>query len=155
MRLGAQTNAWAIDLQNLDSLLAVLSEIKRIGYAGFETGFINLIHQFDAPGDARRRIAEAGLVFTGIHIFLPPEKWDPVTKLPPASLYEKVAHGGIDLGAQRLIFSGAPAATDDELKRKIEALNAAGRFANSLGLQFSYHNHWWEFQSKVGEIEAL
>jgi inosose dehydratase len=155
VRLGAQTNAWTIDPVNLDSFLAVLGDIRRIGYAGFETGFLNLTHQFDAPKDARQRIAATGLDFTGFHIFLPPDKWDPLTKLPPASLYEKVAQGGVDLGAQRLIFSGAPATTEDELTRKIEALNTAGAFAHSLGLQFSYHNHWWEFQSKVGEIEAL
>jgi len=155
VRLGAQTNAWTIDPMNLDSFLAVLSDIKRIGYAGFETGFLNLIHQFDAPNHARQKIAATGLDFTGFHIFLPPDKWDPLTKLPPARLYEKVAHGGLELGAQRLIFSGAPATTYDELKRKIEALNTAGTFAHSLGLQFSYHNHGWEFQSKVGEIEAL
>jgi inosose dehydratase len=155
VRLGAQTNAWAFDSANLDSFLAVLNDIKRIGYAGFETGYLNLIRQFDSPKDARQSIAATGLVFTGLHIFLPPDKLDPLTKLPPASLYEKVAHGGFDLGAQRLIFSGAPAMTEDELKNKIKALDTAGQFAHSLGLQFSYHNHWWEFQSKVGEIEAL
>ena len=41
------------------------------------------------------------------------------------------------------------------MKRKVEALNTAGRFAKSLGLTFAYHNHWWEFQSKVNEIETL
>ena len=57
VRLGAQTNAWTIDPLNLDSFLAVLSDIKRIGYAGFETGFSNLSHQFDAPKEARQKIA--------------------------------------------------------------------------------------------------
>lgn len=155
IQLGAQTNAWAIDPQNFDSFLAVLAQIKHIGYSGFETGFFNLVQQFDAPGDARRQITETGLVFTGLHIAIPFDKTDPATKLPPASLYEKVARGGAELGAQRLIFSGAPAITEDDLKRKIDALNTAGKFARGLGLQFSYHNHWWEVQSKVNEIEAL
>lgn len=155
IRLGAQTNAWAIDPNNLNSFLAVLNQIRQIGYAGFETGFFNLVHQFDAPANARRQIAATGLVFTGIHIAIPFNKTDPATKLPPASLYEKVARGGLALGAKKLIFSGAPAVTKDDLKRKIEGLNAAGRFAHGLGLQFSYHNHWWEAQSKLGELEAL
>jgi inosose dehydratase len=34
-------------------------------------------------------------------------------------------------------------------------LNQAGRVARAAGLEFAYHNHWWEFQSKIGEIEAL
>jgi sugar phosphate isomerase/epimerase len=39
--------------------------------------------------------------------------------------------------------------------RKIEALQGAGTCARNLGLGFAYHNHWGEFQSKVGEIDAL
>jgi inosose dehydratase len=155
IKLGAQTNAWAIDPKNLDSFFAVLDQIQQVGYEGFETGFFNLIDQFDSPEQARQRIAATGLTFFGIHIAIPFEKNDPATHLPPASLYARVAQGGRALGAQRLIFSGAPVTTAEELDRKIEALDAAGRFAKSAGLGFAYHNHWWEFQSKIGEIEAL
>lgn len=155
IQFGCQTNAWAIDPKNFDSFLAVLDQIKEVGYAGFETGFLNLLPEFDAPETAGRRIADTGLAFFGIHIAIPFDRDDAATKLPPASLYEKVARGGVSLGAQHIIFSGAPAATADELKGKIEALNAAGKFSKSLGLPFAYHNHWWEFQSKIGEIEAL
>jgi sugar phosphate isomerase/epimerase len=153
--LGGQTNAWAIDPRNFDSFLAVLEQIKQVGYAGFETGFLNLLPEFEATEAARSRIAGTGLAFFGIHIFLPPDKVDQSTRLPGATLYQKVAHGGVALGAQHLIFSGAPATTPDELKSKIEALDTAGEFSKTLGLPFAYHNHWWEFQSKVGEIEAL
>jgi sugar phosphate isomerase/epimerase len=155
IRLGAQTNAWAIDPKNFDSFMAVLGQIKQVGYAGFETGFFNLFAEFDSPDAARRGIVDTGLVFFGVHIFLPFDKLDPATRLPSASLYEKVARGGVALGAQHLIFSGGPAATSEELKNKTEALNAAGQFSRSLGMPFAYHNHWWEFQSKIGEIEAL
>lgn len=155
IKLGAQTNAWTIDPNSLDSFLTVLDQIRRVGYNGFETGFFNLINQFDSPERAARKIAATGLTFFGIHIAIPFDKNDPATHLPPASLYERVAHGGRALGAQRLIFSGAPAVTQEDLDRKIEALNSAGKFARSLGLGFAYHNHWWEFQSKIGEIEAL
>ena len=70
-------------------------------------------------------------------------------------LYEEVAHGGLALGAQRLIFTGGPTTSTEDLKRKIAGLNTAGAFSKSLGLPLAYHNHWWEFQSKVGEIDAL
>ncbi len=155
IQLGGQTNAWAIDPKNFDSFLAVLGQIKQVGYAGFETGFFNLLREFDSPDAAKRRIADTGLAFFGIHVFLVPDKVDQSTRLPPASLCEKVARGGVALGAQHLILSGAPATTSDELKAKIEALNTAGEFSKSLGLPFAYHNHWWEFQSKIGETEAL
>jgi inosose dehydratase len=155
IELGAQTNAWAIDPARFDTLLDVLGQIKKIGYAGFETGFLNLRPQFKSPQAARSSIASTGLTFFGIHIFLPSDRNDPATRLPPASLYEEVAHGGVALGAQRLIFSGIPAATAEDLKRKIAALNAAGTFSKNVGLPLAYHNHWWEFQSHVDEIEKL
>jgi inosose dehydratase len=155
IKLGAQTNAWAVDPSRFDSFLGVLDQVRTIGYAGFETGFFNLRPQFKSPEQARVSIANTGLTFFGIHIFLPPERLNPTTKLPPRSLYEEVARGGIALGAQRLIFSGGPAASTDDLKRKIAGLNTAGAFSKSLGLPLAYHNHWFEFQSKVGEIEAL
>jgi inosose dehydratase len=155
IQLGAQTNAWAIDPNNPESFFAVLNQIKQVGYSGFETGFFNLIHQFESPKSTADRIAATGLVFFGIHIAIPFDKTDPTTHLPPSSLYERVAYGGRALGAQRLLFSGAPATSREEVDRKIEALNTAGRFARSVGLGFAYHNHWWEFQSKVDEIEAL
>ena len=155
IELGAQTNAWAIDPARFDTFLGVLEQIKKIGYAGFETGFFNLRPQFKSPEVARSSIAKSGLTFFGIHIAIPFERNDPATHLPPAALYEEVAHGGVALGAQRLIFSGAPAASTEDLKRKIAGLNAAGAFSKSVGLPLAYHNHWWEFQSKVDEIEAL
>jgi inosose dehydratase len=121
IKLGAQTNAWAIDPNRFDTFLGVLDQVRKIGYAGFETGFLNLRQQFKSPEAARASIANSGLTFFGVHIFLPPERLDPVSKLPPASLYEEVARGGVALGAQRLIFSGAPAASADDLKRKLPA----------------------------------
>src|SRR6202167_4617080 len=132
IKLGAQTNAWAIDPARFDTLLGVLGQIRKIGYAGFETGFFNLSQQFKSPEAARTSIANTGLTFFGIHIFLPPERLDPASKLPPASLYEEVARGGVALGAQRLIFSGVAAASTDDLKRKIAGLNTAGTFTKSL-----------------------
>jgi inosose dehydratase len=155
IELGAQTNAWAIDPARFDSFLGVLDQIKKIGYTGFETGFFNLRPQFKSPESARSSIAKSALTFFGIHIAIPFDRNDPMTHLPPAALYEEVAHGGLALGAQRLIFTGGPSASTEDLKRKIAGLNAAGAFSKSLGLPLAYHNHWWEFQSKVGEIEAL
>lgn len=155
IQLGAQTNAWAIDPKDLNSFLGVLAAIRKVGYTGFETGYFNLINYFDSPQEAADRIAATRLTFTGIHIAIPFDKTDPATHLPPASLYERVTIAGRALGAQRLIFSGAPAVTAEDVDRKIDELNRAGRFAQSAGLGFAYHNHWWEFQSKVGEIDAL
>lgn len=154
-KFGVQLNAFPIDPKDFSSFLTTLREVKRIGYDGFESSFRNVSSQFASPQNARRQIEASGLTFFGVHIFLETSKYDSATAIAPASLYEEVARGAAALGAQHLILSGAPAADDWQLGRKVEALNRAGAFAKTVGLRVAYHNHWPEFQSKIGEIEAL
>jgi inosose dehydratase len=156
IRFGVQLNAFPIDPKRFETFTATLEQVKQIGYQGFEAGFRFLSEQFAVPEMARRSIERTGLTFFGIHIFLPTfEMYDSNTRIAAPSIYEPVARGGAALGAKHLILSGAPAENADQLKAKIEALNIAGRFALASGLTAAYHNHWWEFESKVGEIEAL
>ena len=156
IRFGVQLNAFPIDPKRFDSFLDALATVKQIGYQGFESGFRLVSEQFGNPAPARRRIEQTGLTFFGVHIFLPSfEMYDANTRIAAPSMYEPVARGGAALGARHLILSGAPAVDPEQLKRKIESLNVAGRFAQSAGVTLAYHNHWWECESKIGEIEAL
>jgi sugar phosphate isomerase/epimerase len=155
IRFGVQLNAFPIDPKRFETFETTLEQIKQIGYQGFESSFRNLSEQFAAPEMARRSIEQTGLTFFGIHIFFPDNLYDQTTRIAAPSVYEPVARGGAALGAKHLILSGAPAQNADQLKAKAEALNAAGRFARTAGLTAAYHNHWWEFESKIGEIEAL
>jgi sugar phosphate isomerase/epimerase len=155
IHFGVQLNAFPIDTKSFDSFLGALATVKQIGYQGFESSFRNVDSQFAAPEHGRRAIEQTGLIFFGIHIFFSNEGYDQDTHIAASSVYEPVARGGAALGAKHLILSGAPAPDADALKRKIEALNAAGRFARSVGITAAYHNHWWEFESKIGEIDAL
>ena len=155
IRFGVQLNAFPIDPKRFETFTATLEQVKQIGYQGFEAGFRYLSEQFAAPEMARHSIERTGLTFFGIHIFFPDNLYDQTTRIAAPSVYEPVARGGAALGAKHLILSGAPAQNADQLKAKIEALNTAGRFALSTGLKAAYHNHWWEFESKIGEIDAL
>jgi inosose dehydratase len=155
VHFGVQLNAFPIDPKRFETFLDALKQVKEIGYQGFESGFRFVSPQFDNPGPARRQIEQTGLTFFGIHIFFANEMYDQDTHIAASSVYEPVARGGAALGAKHLILSGAPCGDRDQLKRKIEALNTAGRFAQSAGITAAYHNHWWEFRSKIGEIDAL
>ena len=155
IRFGVQLNAFPIDPKRFETFEATLAQVKQIGYQGFESGFRFLSEQFAAPEMARRSIERTGLTFFGIHIFFPDNLYDQTARIAAPSVYEPVARGGAALGAKHLILSGAPAQNADQLKAKIDALNTAGRFALTTGLTAAYHNHWWEFESKIGEIEAL
>ena len=155
IHFGVQLNAFPIDPNRFQSFVDVLGQIKEIGYQGFESSFRNLSPQFSDPAAARRTIEQTGLTFFGIHIFFPNPQYDQATRIAAPSVYEPVARGGAALGAKHLILSGAPCENREQLKRKVDALNAAGRFARTAGLAAAYHNHWWEFRSSIGEIEAL
>lgn len=158
VKLACQTNAWAINPQDFNSLLTVLHKLKELGYAGFETGFRNVQGQFERAADARKQLAATGLQFFGSHIFL--EQYDPQTQIAPLSLVQKVADGIAQLGAQRLILSGGGVVKDgkldaEALQRKVAGLHAAGKHCRALGLRLAYHNHGPEFAQAGLEIEAL
>lgn len=154
-KFGVQLNAFPIDPNNFSTFLSTLAVVKQIGYDGFESSFRNVQGQFDSPQKARREIEATGLTFFGVHIFLNTPMYDPQTTIAPVSLYERVGRGSAPLGAHHLILSGAPAASEEQLHRKVEALNRAGAFAKSVGMGVAYHNHWPEFESKINEIEVL
>ncbi len=151
VHFGVQLNAFPIDPNSFQSFLDTLGIVKQIGYRGFESSFRNVQKQFGDPAPARRRIEQTGLTFFGVHIFFPNEKYDQQAHIAAASVYEPVARGAAGLGAKHLILSGFPTADSDQLKRKIDALNVAGRFARSLGLGLAFHNEYWPAE----EMEAL
>ncbi len=155
IRFGAQTNAYPLDPKNFDTVLAALGKLKAIGYAGFETGYRNVMAQFDAPAEARASIAATGLTFFAVHIFLQHPLYDTTTLIAPASLYEKVALGAQSLGAQNLVCSGAAAESTAQLQSKVAGLNAAAAFCRSHGLGFAYHNEEPESGSKLHELDIL
>jgi hypothetical protein len=130
---------------------AIIRKVKDYGYEGFETGFANVQSQFDDPAGAKAKLDAMGLKFLGVHIFL--MQYDSATHVAPAELYERVAVGGAKLGAERLILSGAPPEDEVGRKRKAEALDRAGAFAQKLGLKLAYHNHGSEFSKHGEEIE--
>jgi sugar phosphate isomerase/epimerase len=158
IQLGCQTNAWPIDPKNLATFLGVLEKVRGYGFHGFETSFVNLQDHFAQAAAVKPQIDKTGLRFFGIHIFL--LQYDPKTLIAPEDLYRRIADGGAQLGAERLILSGRSAApngiVDQELlKRKTDAMNAAAKYARRKGLGFVYHNHEADFAGDGAEIGAL
>ena len=163
VKIGCQTNAWRIDPNNFDSLLAVLGKLKELGYEGYETGFRNVQGQFENAATARKQLEKFGLKFLGCHIFL--DEYDPETRIPPLELIKKVAAGAAKLGGQRVIVSGkgvtgkGPDGGDSLstalLFPKIFGLREAASYCSSLGLRLAYHNHAPEFALGGLELNEL
>ena len=156
--LGCQTNAWPLKPGDFPAFLAVLREMKAIGFEGFETSFRNVQAQYADPAPARASLAGSGLAFFGVHIFL--NEYDPRTRVAPMDLVKATADGAAALGAQRVILSGAGLIKDgrvaeEDLAQKVAGLNEAARYCRALGLGCAYHNHGPEFAAGGAEINGL
>lgn len=159
VKIGCQTNAWRIDPNNFDSLLAVLGKLKELGYEGYETGFRNVQGQFGNAVIARKQLEKFGLKFLGCHIFL--DEYDSETRIPPLELIKTVATGAAKLGAERVIVSGKGILDEHNrfstasLAGKLIGLREAASVCRKLGLGLAYHNHQPEFAVNSNEIYNL
>jgi sugar phosphate isomerase/epimerase len=153
IRVGSQTNAWPIDPKNFESLLAVLKEIKQLGFEGFETGYLNVRSQFANPDAAYDRFRKTGLHLLGVHIFL--KTYDEQTAIAPWNLIQPVAVGAKALGAERLILSGGSTVHPLALRAKADALSRTAKYCKGIGLELGYHNHDIEFREHGAQIDEL
>ena len=157
-RFGCQTNAWPLKPGDVPALLAVLREMKAMGFEAFETSFRNVQAQYADPAPARASLDASGLAFFGVHIFL--NEYDPRTRVAPMDLVKATADGAASLGAQRVILSGAGLSRDGrvaegDLAQKVAGLNEAARYCRARGLALAYHNHGPEFAAGGAEIDGL
>jgi len=153
VRVGCHTNPWPVDPKNPDSLMAVLTTIKSLGFEGFETGFLNLRSQFAHPDPTYDRIKKIGLRFLGIHVSL--SRYDPQTFIGSFGLLQEVAEGGKAIGAERLIVSGDSTVHPLALRAKADALNRIAKHCKNIGLGCAYHNQAAEFADGGAQIAGL
>ena len=137
-RFGCQTNAWPLKPGDFSQFLDVLGTVKSLGFEGFETSFRNVQAQYATAAEARTRIAQSGLAFYGVHIFL--TQYDPQTRIAPMDLVRTTADGKV-----------APA----DLRQKVAGLHEAATYCRDKGLAFAYHNHGPEFAAGGAEINGL
>ncbi len=116
----------------------VIRRIADIGYAGVETaGF---------PGTtaeaAGKLFQELGLEVPSAHI-----------KLPLGDDKTEVLDTLAAISAKRMVCAFRPPedfSSTDKIKATCDVLNQAAAVARENGLQFAYHNHWWEYQQVDG-----
>ncbi len=114
-----------------------LEVIAEMGYLGVET--------VDVPGGdpvaARRALEEVGLQVASSHSWTDPADLKSV---------EESAAAIAALGSSRIIVSGGPFQTADEVDTFADRMNAAVVVAARHGLTLGYHNHSSEMESIDG-----
>jgi sugar phosphate isomerase/epimerase len=116
----------------------VLRRLADIGYAGVEPAGLHGL----SPASFRSIIDECGLTVSSAHVGLP------VGDQAQATLDEQEA-----IGNRMLISGGSPDdfSSADAVRRIADRFSEAATTAKARGMEIGYHNHWWEFESQVGD----
>ncbi len=138
MTAGLSIQLYTLRKEARDGLAPVLERLAQIGYAGVEpAGFHDL-----GPEAFARHASDLGLQVSGSHVPLsPPDEVEALLDAQQAA------------GARDLVVAYLPAerfATDDEVARTADALNAMAERVHARGLRLGYHNHHWEFATRLG-----
>ena len=71
VRAGCSTSGWDLDPSRFETVLQALTEIRDLGFSGFETHLRYLRPQMNRQEEARAEIASKELVFLGVQVNLP------------------------------------------------------------------------------------
>ena len=150
-RVGCQANGFTLKAGDFPGLLDALRKMKAMGYTGFECNIRFVEGEFDRAAEARKRIADTGVEFIGIHTNMGNAKPDVFPRW-----VEKLAA----LGGSTIVMSGSGLDKDgkftaDALAKKAATLSALGKTARDGGLKLAYHNHNPEFANHNAEMNGL
>jgi len=121
---------------------AVLSRLGEIGYVGVETAGL-----YDLSAEAFKAcIDDAGLEVSAAHLPM-------ITEKNANELFDEQE----TLGNRDLVVAFLPPeffVDADSTQRVADKLNHAHELASQRGFSLGYHNHWWEFGTRIGDQTA-
>lgn len=117
-----------------------LRALADIGYKGVElAGLYGL-----SAKDLGQMLSDCGLAVCGAHVGVPQDRSQAIAL---AEEYQA-------LGVRRLVASTGPDQwqTLEKIQQVCGQLEAAAQWLAPLGVEFLYHNHWWEFEPVEGQV---
>jgi sugar phosphate isomerase/epimerase len=120
----------------------VLERLGRMGYAGVEAAGLHDL----SPSAFKRCVADAGMVVSSSHVAL----------AKPAQVAE-LLDAQEAIGATELVVAFLPPerfADHAAVSKSAEHLNAFNAAVRARGMNLGYHNHWWEFGTRIGNETA-
>jgi len=119
-----------------------LAKVAGIGYREVEfAGYFD-----HSPKDVRAILDRHGLVAPSAHVdykSLSAEKWPGVIEASKVIGHEYIVNPWIDDDIRK---------QPDGWKRAAETFNRSGLTSKEAGIQFAYHNHWFEFDPASGKM---
>jgi sugar phosphate isomerase/epimerase len=113
---------------------ATLKEVASIGYKEVEfAGYFE-----HTPGEIRGTLERYGLTAPSAHIDYQSlgSNWQQVVETAQIIGHKYIVNSMVDMN-----LLGEP----DVWKRAADTFNRAGQVSKKAGIQFAYHNHYWEF----------
>lgn len=152
MKIAIQSNVWSAERhQDLPGLLA---DIAAAGYDGLEIG----AHRLDLslPKEFKHLLDDHRLGLAGLHIH--GELHNPAAIDPLFDFYTQAAAFAAVAGASFMLISGKPkegGKSLDEMASEVQVLTKVSRLCSQSGVRLCYHNHYWEIQDQMRELEYL
>jgi sugar phosphate isomerase/epimerase len=119
-----------------------LAKVASIGYKEVEfAGYFGR-----TPQQVRAALDKNGLSSPACHVhydLLAPDKWPAQIESAQVISQSYIVNPWIPKKRRK---------TDDDWKRAADTFNRAGEASNKAGIQFAYHNHWFEFLPVNGKL---
>ncbi len=135
--------------------LGTLQQIAKMGYKHVEhAGYANGKFYGSTPAEFTKILADLGLKMPSGHSVLGAQHWD-ATKKDFTDEWKKTVADSATVGQQFVIspWLDEKLRQDlDGLKRFLDVFNQCGELCKKEGVKFGYHNHDFEFSSKLNNM---
>ena len=145
VKAGCQTNAWDIDPARFETLLSALSEIRELGFTGFETQLRYLQPQMNRQEEARAEIASRELTFIGVHTNMP--KYEELGEERALEDIGRHAMAAKQFGAKTLIVNSTTSPPP-------KFIDAAAMRSLEMGVIFALHAKQTEAAALIDQTNA-
>lgn len=149
MKLGVQLQPWFLDDPELD-LDEILGQVRQAGFCGIE--IYAQIFEWARPQDLIELTESRSMQIAGVHIGA--DIYNPQAVSYYRDILPVIAALARQVGAGTLHYSGLMIENKPhaELEAELKAIQIAANHCADMGVEFCYHNHWWEIANACREL---
>jgi len=143
-RIPVGVQLWTLRKEMAEDPAGTLGRVAEIGYQGVELWF----QKWPEAAELKKMVADSGLRIASAHVNLK----DLLDDFPRVADYHRT------IGNQTLVIPYIPnyaGLSQDDWRRTIDEIRHAARTGTEAGFQVLYHNHDFEFTTKVGDVEVF